>query len=54
MNSSPGMAHSSPPEEKNLGFPFSENGPYAIQGEGATSPFSDLGKWEERGVITPI
>jgi hypothetical protein len=47
------MAHSSPAEEKKLGFPFSENGPSAIQGEFATSPFSDLREWEERGVTTP-
>ena len=40
-------------EEKKLGFPFSENGPSAIQGEGATSTFSDLREWEERGVTTP-
>jgi hypothetical protein len=39
--------------EKKLGFPFSENGPSAIQGEGATSSFSDLREWEERGVTTP-
>jgi hypothetical protein len=48
------MLHSSPAEEKKLGFPFSENGPSAIQGEGATSPFSDLREWEEIGVTTPI
>jgi hypothetical protein len=53
VKTSPRMAHSSPAEEKKLGFPFSENGPSAIQGEGATSPFSDLGEWEERGVTTP-
>jgi hypothetical protein len=53
VNSSPRMAHSSPPEEKNLGFPFSENGPSAVQGHAATSPFSDLGEWEDRGVTTP-
>jgi hypothetical protein len=47
------MADSSSPEEKKLGFPFSENGPSSIQGEGATSPFSDLGEWEVRGVTTP-
>jgi len=34
--------------------PFSENGPSAIQGECATSPFSILREWEERGVTTPI
>jgi hypothetical protein len=51
---SPRMLHSSPVEEKKLGFPFSENGPSAIQGEGATSPFSDLREWEEGGVTTPI
>jgi hypothetical protein len=39
---SPRILHSSPAEEKKLGFPFSENGPSTIQGEGATSPFSDL------------
>jgi hypothetical protein len=54
VKTSPRMAHSSPLEEKKLGFPFSDNGPSAIQGEGATSPFSDLGEWEERGVTTPI
>jgi hypothetical protein len=54
VKTSPRMAHSSPPEEKKLGFPFSKNGPSAIQGEGATSPFSDLGEWEERGVTTPL
>jgi hypothetical protein len=48
------LAHSSPKEEKKLGFPFSENGPSAVQGHVATSPFSDLGEWEERGVTTPI
>jgi hypothetical protein len=47
------ILHSSPVEEKKLGFPFSENGPSAIQGEGATSPFSDLQEWEERGLTTP-
>jgi hypothetical protein len=51
---SPRILHSSPTEEKKLGFSFSENGPSAIQGEGATSPFSDLREWEERGVTTPI
>ena len=40
-------------EEKKLGLPFSENGPSAIQGEGATLAFSDLREWEERGVTTP-
>jgi hypothetical protein len=50
---SPRILHSSPAEEKKLGFPFSENGPSGIQGEGATSPFSDLREWEERGVTTP-
>jgi hypothetical protein len=54
VKTSPRMAHSSSPEEKKLGFPFSENGPSAIQGEGATTPFSDLGEWEEGGVTTPI
>jgi hypothetical protein len=33
---------------------FSILRPSAIQGEGATSPFSDLREWEERGVTTPI
>jgi hypothetical protein len=51
---SPRILHSSPAEEKKLGFPFFENGPSAIQGKGATSPFSDLREWEERGVTTPI
>ena len=51
---SPRILHSSPEEEKKLGFSFSENGPSTIQGEGATSPFSDLREWEERGVTTPI
>ena len=32
---------------------FSENGPSAIQGEGATSPFSELQEWEERSVTAP-
>jgi hypothetical protein len=50
---SPRILHSSPVEAKKLGFPFSENEPSAIQGEGATSPFSDLREWEERGVTTP-
>ena len=54
MKPSPRMLHSSPVEEKKLGFPFSKNGPSAIQGEGATSTFSDLREWEERGVTTPI
>ena len=45
---------SSPAEQKKLGFAFSNNGPSAIQGEGATSPFSDLGEWEESPVTTPI
>jgi hypothetical protein len=52
LKTSPRILHSSPAEEK-LRFPFSENGPSAIQGEGATSPFSDLREWEERGVTTP-
>jgi hypothetical protein len=47
------ILHSSPAEEKKLGFPFSENEPSAILGEGATSPLSDLREWEERGVTTP-
>jgi hypothetical protein len=42
VKTSPKMLYSSPAEEKKLGFPFSENGPSATQGEGATSPFSDL------------
>jgi hypothetical protein len=50
---SPRILHSSPAEEKKLGFPFSKNGPSTIQGEGAMSPFSDLREWEERGVTTP-
>jgi hypothetical protein len=33
--------------------PFSKNGPSAIQGERATSPFSILREWEERGDTTP-
>ena len=49
----PRILHSSPAEEKKLGFPFSENGPFSIQGEGATSPFSNLREREERGVTTP-
>ena len=53
MKHSPRILHSSPMEEKKLGFPFSENGPSAIQGEGATSAFSDLREWEERGVTNP-
>jgi hypothetical protein len=53
VKTSPRMTHSSLPEEEKLGFPFSENGPFAIQGEGATSLFSDLREWEERGVTTP-
>jgi hypothetical protein len=36
------ILHSSPAEEKKLGFLFNENGPSAIQGEGVTSSFSDL------------
>jgi hypothetical protein len=54
VKTSPSILHSSPAEEKKFGFPFSENMPSAIQGEGATSPFSDLREWEERGVTTPI
>ena len=50
---SPRILHSSPVEEKKLGFPLFENGPSAIQGEGATSTFSGLREWEERGVTTP-
>ena len=50
---SPIIFHSSPVEEKKLGFPFSEDGPSAIRGEGATSAFSDLREWEERVVTTP-
>ena len=47
VRSSPRMVHSSPLEEKKLGFPFSENGPSAIQGHAAaTSPFSDRGEWD--------
>jgi hypothetical protein len=42
VKTSPRMLYSSLAEEKKLGFPFSENGPSAIQGEGAMSPFSDL------------
>ena len=53
VSSSPRILHSSSPEERKLGFSFSENGPSAIQGHGATSPFTDLGEWEERGVTTP-
>ena len=34
--------------------PLFENGPSAIQEEGATSTFSGLREWEERGVTTPI
>ena len=48
------MAHSSPPEEEKLGFPFSENGPSEVEGHADTSPFSDLGEWDSRGVTTPI
>ena len=36
-----------------LGFSFLENGPSAIQVEGATATFSDLREWVERGVTTP-
>jgi hypothetical protein len=36
-----------------LHSPISENGPSAIQGERAMSPFSILWEWEERGVTTP-
>jgi hypothetical protein len=53
VKTSPRILHSSPAEEKKLGFPFPENGPSAIQGEGAMSSFSDLREWEERGVTTP-
>ena len=42
------------PGGKELGFPFSENGPFSIHGEGATSPFSNLREREERDVTTPI
>ena len=51
---SPRIPHSLSTEEKKLGFAFSENGPSAIQGEGATSPFSNLEEWEEGGVTTCI
>ena len=51
---SPRILHPSPVEEKKLGFPFSENGPSAIQGDGPTSAFSVLQEWEEKGVTTPI
>jgi len=54
VNDSPRILHSSPAEEKKLGFPFSENGPSDIQGEAATAPFSDLGEWWESVVTTPI
>ena len=54
VNDSPRILHSSPAEEKKLGFPFSENGPSAIQGEAPTAPFSDLGEWQESVVTTPI
>jgi hypothetical protein len=54
VNDSPRILHSSPAEEKKLGFPFSENGPSDIQGEVATAPFSDLGEWSESVVTTPI
>ena len=37
-----------------LHSPISENGPFAIQGERATSPFSILRHWEERGVTTHV
>ena len=53
MKPSPRILYPSPGEEKKLGFPFSENGPSPIQGEGATSTFSDHREWEERGVTTP-
>ena len=53
MKPSPITLRSSPVEDKKLGFPFSENGPSAIQGEGATSAFSDFREWKERGVTTP-
>jgi hypothetical protein len=46
------ILHSSPVEEKKFS-PFSENGPSAIQGERATSPFFILQEWEESGVTTP-
>jgi hypothetical protein len=50
---SPRSLHSSPAEEKKLDFQFFENESSAIQGESATSPFSDLREWEEGGVTTP-
>jgi hypothetical protein len=53
VNDSPRILHSSPAEEKKLGFPFSENGPSDIQGEAATAPFSDLGEWSESAMTTP-
>ena len=53
VKTSPRILHSSPAEEKKLGFPFSENGPSDIQGEVATAPFSDLGEWSESVVTTP-
>jgi hypothetical protein len=54
VNDSPRILHSSPAEEKKLGFPFSENGPSDIQGEAATALFSDLGEWSESAMTTPI
>jgi len=44
VNDSLRMGHSSPVEEKKLGFPFSENGPSLNGGEATTAPFSDLGE----------
>ena len=54
MKPSPRILHSSPVEEKMFGFPFSENGPSTIQGEGAMLALSDLREWEKRGVTTLI
>ena len=46
------ILHSPPMEEQKFHSPFSENEPSAVQGERATSPFSILREWEERGVTT--
>ena len=49
------ILHSSPVDEKKFS-PSSilHSSPSAFQGECATSPFSEDGEWEERGVTTPI
>ena len=51
--SNPRLKTIKPSTRNFLHSPIFENGPSAIQGEHATSPFSILREWEERGVTTP-